>query len=608
MDPGTPSPSRTRERILATCLFAGVILAVLGLAVTLAQSPEPSHWGPPATSAGLLIFLTAIHLAHPLDAVRVLGGRPATGPERVARWARFRALGLGTNLLVLLSALFLLVAALDRLELVDGGTDAANVAHAVTFLALAVTLTAAAAFHASLRISRPRTHTHASVTALRLLAVLALLLAALAASVAARPIPLGPDLELDAPDVAFLLLAAVASAASSLAISRRFPGVHSFLEEEREPSRSVYVSRAKSVLLPTFLAFALLFLVLLLALVFQFGITQLVREIPRNLFLLGAVLFTVAALVATLWMGIVVARSEERVEYYRPPRDEERRRAVTILGVSGSIAGLLFLVALVLGTGRSVFRLESHQWIDVACLGILALTGPFGFYYARRMRRIRRLEERFPDLLRDLAASRKAGLTLSNAISIAARGEYGELTPEIRRMADQLALNITFEEALQRFGERVNTPLIQRAVVLIQEAGRTGGQVTDVLEAAAIDAREIKTLENERHTNMLLYSAIIYIIFGVFLLVASVMYGTFVPQIVTATETALGSGAQRLGGVVFTHLTQESYRVFYFAAALVQGIGNGLIAGLIETGRALAGLRHSFFMVALAWVVFVLVL
>jgi flagellar protein FlaJ len=238
----------------------------------------------------------------------------------------------------------------------------------------------------------------------------------------------------------------------------------------------------------------------------------------------------------------------------------------------------------------------------------MAALGPYGFYAASRHRRVKRLEERFPDFLRDIAASRKAGLTLTAAVTIASRGEYGALTPEIVKMADQLSWDVPFEEALQRFGDRVRTPLVQRAVSLVVEAGRSGGNVTEVLLAAARDAREIKNLENERHVTMGLYTVVIYVTFLVFLGVAAVLYATFIPNILHSSSAASAAGARGFAGVRFTALSLEDYRVFYFLAALVQGMGNGFVAGMFGSGKYLDGLRHAFVMVLLTWVVFAVLL
>jgi flagellar protein FlaJ len=274
------------------------------------------------------------------------------------------------------------------------------------------------------------------------------------------------------------------------------------------------------------------------------------------------------------------------------------------MGVSVGLASIFGLVAVLLLRGYHVIGLDRNRWVDVLSIGLLIAVGPIGFYLNHRLNRIRRLEERFPDFLRDLAASHRGGLTLSASVQIAAKGEYGDLTPDIRKMADQLSWNVPFNEALAQMMDRVKTPLVQRAITLIIEASRTGGNTTDVLLAAARDAREIKNLENERRTTMGLYSVIIYITFFVFLAVAAVLYGKFVPEILKSSNAAAHAGNSEVAGLRFDTPTKGEYRAFYFLASLVQGIGNGLIGGLFQNGRVLAGMRHAFVMVLVTYLAF----
>ena len=288
-------------------------------------------------------------------------------------------------------------------------------------------------------------------------------------------------------------------------------------------------------------------------------------------------------------------------------RVAEVRRRRALIGVSGVVAGSFFVLAGLAFTGT----LPETAWIHFLCLGLLAALGPYGFYAAREHKRIQRLEERFPDFLRDIASSHKGGLTLHQAASIAARGEYGDLTPEVRKMADQLSWNVSFSEALRRFSDRVQTPLVQRAVSLILQADRSGGSTTDVLLTAAKDAREIKNLENERRTTMGLYTVVVYITFFVFLGVAAILYAQFAPQIVASSQAVQdlgGADGSGIEGVSGNALDLRQYQLFYFMAAVVQGLGDGIVAGLLGTGRATLGLRHSFLMVAISYVVFAFLL
>lgn len=298
-------------------------------------------------------------------------------------------------------------------------------------------------------------------------------------------------------------------------------------------------------------------------------------------------------------------------------RTREAKTELLVLVGSGIVTVILLAISALtfMGTQVPELALDQHQWVDVFCFALLAALGPYGFYRHRVAKRIRNLEERFPDFLRDLAASKQAGLTLDNAVRIAADGEYGALTPDIQKMADQISWNVPFEEALMRLSERVNTPLVERACTLINEASRSGAHVTDVLEAAAVDARELKTLETSRRMTMGLYTVVIYIAFLVFLGVAAVLYGSFIPEVLGTTQGATGTGLSQGGasdGVTGTFetggITLVDFRTFFFLAVVAQGVGNGVLSGVMETGKPLAGLRHAFVMVLASYLVFGLLL
>ncbi|PIV70246.1 MAG: secretion system protein, partial [Euryarchaeota archaeon CG01_land_8_20_14_3_00_38_12] len=41
---------------------------------------------------------------------------------------------------------------------------------------------------------------------------------------------------------------------------------------------------------------------------------------------------------------------------------------------------------------------------------------------------------------------------------------------------------------------------------------------------------------------------------------------------------------------------------------VVQGIGNGIVGGLMGEGKIVSGMRHAFIMVLIAWLIFVFVI
>ena len=236
---------------------------------------------------------------------------------------------------------------------------------------------------------------------------------------------------------------------------------------------------------------------------------------------------------------------------------------------------------------------------DFIVIALLIFSGVYGMYEFSRIRRVRKIDTRFPDFIRDLAESRRAGMTFTKAIMYSSKGDYGVLTPEIQKIARQISWGSSVEEALKSFAGRVNTKLIRRTVSLIIEASRSGGNVADVLDAATKDARELKLLESERRAGMLSYVAVIYVGMGVFLLIIIVLCKSLLPSMITEGSEGVSSALGKPSSMTLTDITS----LFYYAA-LVQTGGMGIIAGVFEEGDIVSGVKHMFIMILVSWMIF----
>jgi len=236
---------------------------------------------------------------------------------------------------------------------------------------------------------------------------------------------------------------------------------------------------------------------------------------------------------------------------------------------------------------------------DFIIIALLVFSGVYGMYEFSRLRRIHKIDDRFPDFIRDLAESRRAGMTFTKAIMYSAKGDYGVLTPEIQKIARQISWGSSVESALKSFATRVNTKLIKRTISLIIEASRSGGNVADVLDAATKDAREIKLLESERRAGMLSYVAVIYVGMGVFLLIIIVLCKSLLPSMLTEGSEGVSTALGKPSSMTLLDVTS----LFYYAA-LVQTGGMGIIAGVFEEGDIISGVKHMFIMVLVSWLIF----
>ena len=242
---------------------------------------------------------------------------------------------------------------------------------------------------------------------------------------------------------------------------------------------------------------------------------------------------------------------------------------------------------------------------DFFVLIILSAIGPYSFFEYSKVRRINKIEKHLPEFLRDLAENGKSGMPLHMAIRTAARGKYGELTKEIKKMSTQISWGASTQEVLIKFSERVKTPLVERSVALIIEASNSGGGVADVLTIASNDIRELQILKEKRKIEMSTYTSIIYISFFVFLSVVLVLTTTLMPKMADANRAVPTDGNLVSGVTVNTASTGilSELQFIFLCAAVVQGIGDGLAAGVICDGKFVTGLRHSFIMVLIGFVI-----
>ena len=110
-----------------------------------------------------------------------------------------------------------------------------------------------------------------------------------------------------------------------------------------------------------------------------------------------------------------------------------------------------------------------------------------------------------------------------------------------------------------------------------------------------------------------MYVVVIYIAFGVYLAVISVIVALFLPAIIgtsagmaeidegedgESTEEDTGSA---IGGMGTKEISASKLSFIFFSSVIVQSIGCGLMAGTMGEGKLSAGLRHVVLMVLMSW-------
>jgi len=320
------------------------------------------------------------------------------------------------------------------------------------------------------------------------------------------------------------------------------------------------------------------------------------------------IVITVAVLVSTIFLLLsvinmpLVVKDEYKDDYEFMGDDEKRlnmKEGMVPMNLSFNTTGVWIKDDITFG------------WHTFLLLWFITLAGPIAFYFNMRKNKIDKIEEHLSDFLRDISESMRAGQTLHEAIKTSSGGEYGALTPEIKKMAMQVSWGISSGKTLEMFADRVNTPLVRRAVTLINEASSAGGNVSNVIEAAAKDTREIQVMKRVRNQEMSMYKYVIAISFMVFLVVIAIMFFTFMPTMEKQADSYKDKGsasAQTPGGFDPSGVDFDVMRLIFLGAAVIQAVGDGIVGGIMASGRLMNGLMFSVWFAIVTLLAFDLVL
>jgi flagellar protein FlaJ len=305
-----------------------------------------------------------------------------------------------------------------------------------------------------------------------------------------------------------------------------------------------------------------------------------------------------------------VVRSAQITERLGVVEKETTLPKETLVLIVGLVAGIaLFVVGGLNYAGVMNLQIRPGEGagvnpaLDFLVLGIAAICGPYGFVMTAKLRRVQKIEERLPDFLRDVSEAGRFGMTLPDAIIVASKGRYGLLTDEIKKMASQLEWGVPVATALKLFEERVPTPLVRRVVSIITRANEAGGNVADVLTMVAHDTREVQLAHQAREISMLTYVTVIYISFYVFLVTIYIMAAVFLPQMVTAGQGISSSGLAGAGAVNLAFGFVPALFVAFLLAVIVHAVGDGIMAGVLFSGRISEGLQHATIMLLSGWAI-----
>lgn len=281
--------------------------------------------------------------------------------------------------------------------------------------------------------------------------------------------------------------------------------------------------------------------------------------------------------------------------------DVRRKKSLLLLLIFAFISLCVITFAIYLRITDPDMTSETFTTLIIA--GILIFAFPYGLYSYRKFYIVKGKEKQIPNLLRHLAEATRTGMSLPQALSNAARTDYGYLNEDVKIMASQLSWGVPFPKVIELFIERSkDSPFIQQTMSIIIEAYRSGGDIADTMDAVSKDAELIKELEEEQKAKMSAQVAIMYVIHFIFLVIILVLTNILKPLLMIQKSSGLASFFGKESSKV---LTTASFRELFYNMCIIEGIYNGLIAGEIGEGSLLAGLKHVFIMLGASILMFI---
>ena len=259
--------------------------------------------------------------------------------------------------------------------------------------------------------------------------------------------------------------------------------------------------------------------------------------------------------------------------------------------------------AIVVILGAILFWNSTILYLVVG-IGVLIGVTPFMLTLMQESKDEKEKEEMFIEFSRSLVESVKSGTPIVKSIINIQNKPFGVLSPHIKKLANQVALGIPLTRALVIFARDVDNLTVSRAVALIGEAERAGGDIGIVLESVATSVAEINKLKKERRAAI--YNLVVqgYIIFFIFIAIVLVMQFKILPIL-----GDIGQGANfNTIGVIEDQPTGPSSaddvsRAFFYLL-IAQGLFTGLFIGKLTEGNIKAGIKHSFVLVLIGFLVY----
>ena len=237
-----------------------------------------------------------------------------------------------------------------------------------------------------------------------------------------------------------------------------------------------------------------------------------------------------------------------------------------------------------------IFKAQIKQELFYFILVILAILSVFPFILTLILQQTKREEksEMFLEFMRDVVEGVRSGIPINKTISNLSNRDYGALNVHVKKVINQLSLGIPLDDALKTMAKDSKNKTISRAVGLISEAQKAGGDIDQVLKSVLDSIVQIENIKKERKASISNLVVQGYIIFFIFIVIMLVLQYSILP---IAGELSGGVNTKLVNTQIQTSTaSSEELSSPMFFLLLVQSFFAGLVIGKISEGRIFIGL------------------
>jgi len=209
------------------------------------------------------------------------------------------------------------------------------------------------------------------------------------------------------------------------------------------------------------------------------------------------------------------------------------------------------------------------------------------------------MEKSFPEILRSMAYSISSGISPQKTVKNISKTQFGYVKKELEKIYYHMLLGLSFQNALKKFADGLDSKVIKQGVLILTEALKSGGKIEKILNTIADSFEILLKLREERRSKLKVYIVIIYSVFLLFMGVLVVLTNTLIP-----TLSEKGPEMQKLTGVSAPILSKQDYRNLFLNLCIIQGFFSGIIIGMMVYSNAVKGLKHSLILVFLSVLAF----